>query len=103
MQAIREGRSPVVLTERNEHLDQLASHLTPQVGHLIVLRGGMGKKQIQAKQASVLAGAVPENEERILLATGRYLGEGFDDARPLDTLFLDPAPYLGAERIAAIS
>jgi len=31
--------------------------------------------------------SIPDNEERLIVATGRYLGEGFDDARP-DTLFL---------------
>ena len=36
--------------------------------------------------SETLAG-VPDNEERVIVATGRYLGEGFDDAR-LDTLFL---------------
>ena len=45
----------------------------------------MGKKEIQAIIARLAA--IPENEERALLATGRYIGEGFDDAR-LDTLFL---------------
>lgn len=85
IQAAREGRSPVVLTERNRHLDSLASVLAPAVRHLIVLRGGMGRKELRAV-ADRLA-AVPHDEERVLLATGRYIGEGFDDAR-LDTLFL---------------
>lgn len=83
--AAREGRSPVVLTERNEHRDHLASRLIPEIKNLIVLRGGMGQKQLKTV-ASRLA-SISENEERVLLATGRFLGEGFDDAR-LDTLFL---------------
>ena len=85
VQAVRENRSPVVLTERNEHLDCLADRLALHVQHLIVLRGGMGKKRLQAVAAQLAA--IPDTEQRVLLATGRYLGEGFDDAR-LDTLFL---------------
>jgi very-short-patch-repair endonuclease len=84
-QAVRERRSPVVLTERNEHLDCLAGLLAPHVQHLIVLRGGMGRKELQAIAARLAA--IPATEQRVLLATGRYIGEGFDDAR-LDTLFL---------------
>jgi superfamily II DNA or RNA helicase len=45
----------------------------------------MGTKQ--RKQIAESISAVPPNEPRIILATGSYLGEGFDDAR-LDTLFL---------------
>ncbi len=44
IQAIREGRSPVVLTERNEHLDHLADRLSPEIRHLVVLRAGIGRK-----------------------------------------------------------
>jgi superfamily II DNA or RNA helicase len=85
LDAIRQGRSPVVLTERTEHLAKLAEHLKPEVRHVIVLQGGMGKKQLGGVLAQIAG--IPENEERVLLATGRFLGEGFDDAR-LDTLFL---------------
>jgi superfamily II DNA or RNA helicase len=85
VQALREGRSPLVLTERNEHLDSLADQLASEVRHLVVLRGGMRKKDLEAIQARL--GAIPAAEARLLLATGRYVGEGFDDAR-LDTLFL---------------
>ena len=83
--AVENGRSPVILTERNEHLDLLSHQLAPHIRNLIVLRGGMSAKEI-AKNSSCLA-TIPENEDRVLLATGRYIGEGFDDAR-LDTLFL---------------
>ena len=83
-QAVQDGRSPIVLTERNEHLDLLAAHLTPSVANLLVFRGGMGRKELAAT-AERLA-SIPETEQRVLLATGKFIGEGFDDAR-LDTLF----------------
>ena len=75
----------MVLTERRDHLEGLAAMLSPHIRHLVVLRGGMGRKELSA--LSNRLAALPENEERVLLATGRYIGEGFDDAR-LDTLFL---------------
>jgi superfamily II DNA or RNA helicase/very-short-patch-repair endonuclease len=85
LHALGEGRSPLVLTERNEHLDALASQLGPKVQHLVVLRGGMRKNELDALPARLAA--IPAGEARVILATGRYVGEGFDDAR-LDTLFL---------------
>jgi len=42
---VRAGRSPLVLTERNEHLDRLAQALEPRVRHAVVLRAGMGRKE----------------------------------------------------------
>lgn len=85
MQTLQEGRSPLVLTERNEHLDSLAKQLAREVQHLVVLRGGMRKKELDAISGRLAA--IPAEEARVILATGRYVGEGFDDAR-LDTLFL---------------
>jgi superfamily II DNA or RNA helicase/very-short-patch-repair endonuclease len=83
--AVREGRSPLVLTERNEHLERLESGLSASVRHLLVLRGGVGRKQRQALANRLKA--IPPEEERVVLSTGKYIGEGFDDAR-LDTLML---------------
>ncbi len=85
IQALEEGRSPILLTERREHLEMFAERLRAVTRNLVILRGGMGKKQRSAV-AEQLAN-IPENEERIVLATGRFIGEGFDDVR-LDTLFL---------------
>jgi superfamily II DNA or RNA helicase/very-short-patch-repair endonuclease len=85
IQAVRNGRSPIVLTERTRHIDILTELLGPEVEHLIVYRGGMGKKA--TADISERLEAIDPHEERVLLATGRYIGEGFDDKR-LDTLFL---------------
>lgn len=83
--ALSEGRSPLVLTERTEHVAVLAEMIGPHAPHLIVLQGGMGRKSLG--QAIAQLAAVPENESRVVIATGKFVGEGFDDSR-LDTLFL---------------
>ena len=83
--AIEARRSPVLLTERREHLETLAALLSQKVQNVVVMAGGMGKRQRTAL-AERLAG-LPADQPRVIVATGRYLGEGFDDER-LDTLFL---------------
>lgn len=85
LDSVRAGRAPLVLTERNDHLDRLEHGLTDRLQHLVVLRAGLGKKQRQALVERLAA--IPPDEPRAILATGRYVGEGFDDPR-LDTLFL---------------
>jgi superfamily II DNA or RNA helicase len=84
-QALQQGRSPLVLTERRDHLERLAAQLRDVARHLVVLHGGGGVRERRAIRDQLAA--IPEGESRLLLATGRYAGEGFDDAR-LDTLFL---------------
>jgi superfamily II DNA or RNA helicase len=83
--AVQANRFPVLLTERREHLETLAALLAKRVLHVFVMKGGMGKKQ--RRQLAEQIANIPSGESRVILATGRYLGEGFDDER-LDTLFL---------------
>ena len=85
LEAARQGRSPLLLTERTEHLELIAERLSAETPHVITLRGGMTKRDLETARTR-LADA-PSGDARVLLATGRYLGEGFDDRR-LDTLFL---------------
>lgn len=85
VEAVGQGRSPLVLTERTEHLTELADRLRPSVPQVITLQGGMGRKALREALSRLAATADPGG--RVLLATGRYIGEGFDDPR-LDTLFL---------------
>lgn len=82
---LKEKRFPIILTERKEHLEILKEKLQDCVRHLIVLHGGMKTSVRKEMIARVMD--IPDNEERLILATGSYIGEGFDDPR-LDTLFL---------------
>jgi len=79
------GRSPIILTERIEHLENLRSKFKGYAKNIIVLTGNMTKKEriTELKRLD----NIPDNEERLVIATGKYIGEGFDDPR-LDTLFL---------------
>jgi superfamily II DNA or RNA helicase len=85
LRAVANGRSPIVLTERTEHLERISDLLAGKVAQLVVLRGGLTTKQ--RRRIADMLKDIPEEEPRVLLATGRYIGEGFDDSR-LDTLFL---------------
>jgi superfamily II DNA or RNA helicase len=85
LSALEAGRSPVVITERKDHLQAISERLAKFVKNVIVLKGGMKVKE--RGHATELLQTMPDSEERVIVATGRYLGEGFDDAR-LDTLFL---------------
>jgi len=82
--AVHQGFSPLVLTHRKDHLEQLAAGLS-SIENLVILKGGMGKKQ--RREVADRLDAIPDGVPRVLLATGSYIGEGFDDSR-LDTLFL---------------
>lgn len=92
--ALAEGRSPIVLTERRDHLEFLAGALARTCPHVIVMQGGTGAKERRAIIQKLTA--VPTTEARVVVATGKYAGEGFDDAR-LDTLFLTmPVAWKGS-------
>ncbi|MBU1211530.1 MAG: helicase [Alphaproteobacteria bacterium] len=82
--SLEAGRRPVILTERRDHLDHLRSRLEKFTTNLVVLYGGMSATERRAAESGLKRS---DFEERLVLATGRYLGEGFDDAS-LDTLFL---------------
>lgn len=83
--ALKMGRSPIVLTERKSHARLLAEKLGRIANNVLLLTGGMGVRRDRETIERITS--IPEIEERILVATGRHIGEGFDDAR-LDTLFL---------------
>ena len=80
-----QGRKVLVLTERTEHLDANQAALTGKIPSLFVLHGRMSKKLRITVVAELIA--LPPDEPRVLLATGKLVGEGFDHP-PLDTLVL---------------
>ncbi len=85
VQALEKGRTPIVISERTEHVQYLAEKLKARCKNVIVLTGGL--KARERKEMSDKLQSIPADEELVLVATGKYIGEGFDFPR-LDTLFL---------------
>lgn len=83
--AYRSGRKVLVLTERTDHLSLLRKALDNEVENCFVLHGRLSKKQRTA--VFIELELLEESAPRVLLATGRLIGEGFDHP-PLDTLVL---------------
>jgi superfamily II DNA or RNA helicase len=80
-----QGRNCLVLSLRTAHVELLAEKLKGEVPDVITLMGGMGKKITQKSFQRLID--IPADKNIILVATGHFIGEGFDEPR-LDTLFL---------------
>ena len=83
--AVGQGRNPIILTERTEHVKYLAGILSTHIKNVIALTGGSTQKKSREILQNVAN--IPADEPFALVATGKYIGEGFDMPR-LDTLFL---------------
>ena len=77
---VQNGGHPLVLTERREHAEEIHSQLTKMSISTVVLKGAM--KAAERKNADNHL-----QSAQVVVATGKYVGEGFDLPR-LDTLFL---------------
>jgi superfamily II DNA or RNA helicase/sugar phosphate isomerase/epimerase len=85
LQAVSEGRDALILTERKTHVEILEKALREKASNVIALTGGQPSKERKRLLEQITA--VPEEQPLVIVATGKYVGEGFDAPR-LDTLFL---------------
>lgn len=83
--AVNTGRTPIILTNRTAHVSVLAEKLKATIKNVISLTGaGTTREKREAMQRLQ---TIPDSEQLVIVATGKYIGEGFDYPR-LDTLFL---------------
>ncbi len=93
LEALKGGRSPIILTNRTSHVTTLAELLKPHCPNVITLIGSESTKEKRLKMEHLQS--IPPSEQLVIVATGKYVGEGFDYAR-LDTLFLvSPVAWKG--------
>jgi superfamily II DNA or RNA helicase len=93
-----QGRNCIVLTLRTAHVESLAKKLKEKVPGVITLMGGMGRKATREIFQSIAD--IPADRNVILVATGHFIGEGFDEPR-LDNSFFSHA-YIMERHPAAI-
>ena len=84
-QSLKSGCSPLILTQRKEHATFFEQYLSQFCQNVIVMVGGQNTKK--RAEVKLKLETLSDHEERVIIATGSYIGEGFDDKR-LDTLFL---------------
>lgn len=85
IKCVHEGRNPIILTERTAHVELIVRELSKTISNVIELTGGMSAKERKTKLTRI--SSIPPDENIVIVATGRFVGEGFDEPR-LDTLFL---------------
>ena len=84
-ECLQQGRIPLVLTSRTTHVKLLEEQLRPHCKHVVTLLGSETNKN--KRQQTEYLKNIPSTESLVIIATGKYIGEGFDYPR-LDTLFL---------------
>ena len=93
IEVLKEGSSPIILTSRTSHVSILAELLKPHCPNVITLIGSESTKDKRQKMEHLQS--IPSSEQLVIVATGKYVGEGFDYAR-LDMLFLvSPVAWKG--------
>lgn len=85
VKALQRGRCPIILTERREHVLYLRERLSGHCKNIITLFGTASQKE--RRETLQQLEAIPDDKSLLIIATGKYIGEGFDYPR-LDTLFL---------------
>ena len=85
VEVLKKGRSPIILTNRTAHVETLAKLLKPHCPNVITLVGSHKNKDKRLTMEQLQS--ISTSEKMVIVATGKYVGEGFDYAR-LDTLFL---------------
>jgi superfamily II DNA or RNA helicase len=85
LSSYKRGRNCIILTLRTAHVELLAKKLREEVPDVVMLMGGMGSKTTREVFKRITDTQADKN--LLLVATGSFIGEGFDEPR-LDTLFL---------------